>query len=593
MKMLLGLLLCLWLITPQSLAKSFDENDPLLVEAQLQPLDLSPGQTGNLLLKVSLPKGYHAYEDQFKLTILEPEGFLIGPPRIEPMKTWYDKFSKRNRTGVEKSATLTFQIEAPTQVYATPGTLKFVLTYQACGETFCLFPTKKNLETPWSWQGEISAPSPMATSSSFKLLEEFKKALNGSRPLAFFIALLAGLLTSFTPCIFPMIPITIAILSRGSDKRTRAQNFALSVVYVQGIAFTYSILGVIAVKTGSLFGSSLGNPWVVGGLCLLMLAMALSLFGLYELQVPAFLRNRFSRGTHHTGYLGAFVSGLLAGIIASPCVGPILVSILAFVSTQASYVLGFFLLYVYALGMGMLFIVLGAFSELTRVLPRSGPWLEGVKLFLGLLMLAGFYYYLQFVFTDRWWNLALGAGLVIFSSFYGAFSNISTRHPFQKVRKGLMLTAFVVGVLFTASGALNWNLPGADIPMGSIANNVPAEEKLNWVNLTPNSLAQAAEQNRPVIIDFWAEWCAACHELERFTFANPEVRQLSNNFTLLKFDATQDSATLRELKKKYKILGLPTVLFFNSKGEWLESLTLTEFEKPQRFLQRMHQSKSL
>jgi thiol:disulfide interchange protein DsbD len=601
---------------------AFDNNDPLLVESQLQPLNLKPGQSGTLRLKVKLPAKYHAYAEQFKLSIDEPEGFLIGPLKISPLKSWYDKFSKRERTGVENEATLDFQVEAPTHLVPEPGlafSVKFTLTYQACTDSFCLFPTPKKLATPWTpWavptsnefslgptlkdsvknsvKNSIENPAEQSVEQStttFPLfsLEGFRRALNTSRPLAFFLAFFAGLLTSFTPCIFPMIPITLAILGSGAEGRSRRQNFILSLVYVHGIAVTYSVLGLLAVKTGSLFGSSLGNPWIVGALCLLMLAMALSLLGFFELQVPAFIRHHLGKGTKKTGYLGAFISGLFAGVVASPCVGPILVSILAYVATQGSYVLGFFLLFTYAMGMGLIFVLLGAFSELTRKLPKSGPWMERVKIFLALLMLIGLGYYLQFVLSDRWWNLTLGLGLIIFSSYYGAFNLTPTRaSAWQRVRKGINLGAFVIGVLFVAEGATPGLLPWSKTAnIQSLHPTTSTHPEAQWSALvyTESEFSEALKKGLPVIIDFWAEWCVACHELEEKTFSEAQVRTLSQKFVILKMDATKDSPLLRRLKLKFKIQGLPTLVFISSSGQWLEPLTLTEFEKPDKFLLRM------
>lgn len=593
---IIGSVLFLSLVFSLSFAASgFDEKDPLLVEAQLQPLDLKPGQNGSLVLKVKLPPGYHAYAEQFKLSIEEPEGFLVGTVKISPLTTWYDKFSKRERSGVEGEASLVYAIEAPAQLQVSPSikSLMFALTYQACTESFCLFPTTKKLVTSWNPQSDgTTAPDVGKGQNGFFSREGFRESLNSSRPFAFLLAFLAGLLTSFTPCIFPMIPITLAVLGSGSERRSRRQNFILSLIYVHGIALTYSVLGLIAVKTGSLFGSSLGNPWIVGALCLLMLAMALSLLGFYDLQMPAFIRHHMGRGTQKTGILGAFISGLFAGVVASPCVGPILVSILAFVSTQGSYVLGFFLLFTYAMGMGFIFILLGAFSELTRKLPKSGPWMEGVKVFFALLMLAGFYYYLQFAFSDRWWNFALGAGLIIFSSYYGAFSQVNTSRPWRRVRKGLALGAFVIGILYAAEGALPNLLPWQSQSVGHTPEGETqlAAPKLAWKEYSEQEQRMAAEKGLPVIIDFWAEWCLACHELEEKTFSDPQVRILSQNFVLLKMDATKDSAQLRALKAKFKIQGLPTIVFINETGQWLEPLTLTEFEKADRFILRLNRA---
>lgn len=562
-----------------------NSTDPLWAEAKIVPADLKPGQSGELQISLKLPAGYHAYEDQFKIEINQPEGITQGKLQISPLKNWFDKFSNKQKTGVEGESKIIVPIELHPQLQSKENKINLTLTYQACGETFCLFPTQKKISAAWlneNFQSSHFSREAILTTSGFQ------NTLSESIWLAFLFAFLAGLLTSFTPCIFPMIPITLAILGHDSEKRSRAQNFLTALVYVHGIALTYSFLGLAAVKSGHVFGSTLGNPWIVGALCFLMLLMSLSLLGLFDLQVPSVIRNKFGRGHSRTDYFGALLSGLIAGLVASPCVGPVLVSILAFVSTQGSYTLGFFLLFTYAMGLGMIFLALGAFSELTKKLPRSGPWLEGVKILLSSFMLVGFFYYLQFLLSDRLWLGVLGFGLVLYSSFLGAFGQVKPNTAWRRIKKGILLSAFTLGVGFLVSSSLNLN---TGTPLMSM--DFPDSQKLNWQMFSEEKLEAAKANRQPVIIDFWAEWCAACHELEQLTFTDPRVKEFSGKFVLLKFDATRDSETLKKLKKKYSIQGLPTLLFFNPNGVWIESLTLTEFEKPEPFYKRMQKATRL
>ncbi|HEY8270980.1 MAG TPA: cytochrome c biogenesis protein CcdA [Pseudobdellovibrionaceae bacterium] len=584
-------------------AQGPEENpDPLLTEVSLSLYEWNPGQSGDLQIKLKLPKGYHAYEDMFRLTLLEPDGFKISGFKLKPVHEFYDKFTKKSRRGVQESGTMTAHLEAPLKFQKASSHLVFELTYQACSDSFCLFPVTKKIETPCKLIGApqealLQSPSasstPTVASKSLFSADYFAEMLNKGGFVIFVLAFFAGILTSFTPCIFPMIPITLAILGDHSDKRSRRENFLISCIYVLGIATTYSTLGLVAASSGTLFGASLGNPYVLSLVCFVFLAMSLSMYGLYDLQMPVWVRQKFG-GKVATGnrHLTIYLTGLFAGIVASPCVGPVLVTILAYVATHQSKILGFFLLFTYALGLGLIFIVLGLSNQFTRLLPRSGIWMEGVKFVLGSLMLSAFYYYLSLLVPLRAFEVALGIGLIAVASVFGAFK--LAKNPSQGLRKGLMIALLLIGCGYLSFGIFNLQaLMKSQSNQKFISETgVNKTQQLNWQPYSEELLQKAVQEKKPVIIDFWAEWCAACHELEQFTFTDAKIHALSEQFVLLKFDATKDSDQLRYLKKKYKIQGLPTVLFYNPHGVWLEALTLINYENASKFLSRMDKAKN-
>lgn len=587
----------LLLTSPWSWAQlNTNDTDPLLVETKVIPFEWNPGQGGTLEIKMKLPAGYHAYDDQFKVVILEPDGFQVAPLNVAPLKKWFDKFSKKERLGIENEATLQAHIEAPNRFLKKHDKMKLELTYQACSEQFCLFPTTKLIEVPITVTVVEGSPqiveqetTPTMTSPSFFDSGSFQKLLGASMFTGLLFVFLAGVFTSFTPCIFPMIPITLAVLGNHANERSRLQNFITACVYVLGIATTYSVLGLVAASTGGVFGATLGNPYVLAVICVIFLAMALSMYGLYEIQVPAAIRNRFGAGQQKKGLGGAYLTGLFAGIVASPCVGPVLVAILTYVASTQNKVMGFLFLFTYAVGLGLIFIAMGVFTELSRALPRSGPWMNAFKFILGTLMLSAFYYYLELLLPERWFDLALGVGLIILASVYGAFlAADQVASPLNKIRKGLMQAVLLVGVGYIALAAFELRpyIRGRIMANDSL-NQI---QKLQWQVYSEDLLAEAAKNRKPVIIDFWAEWCAACHELEEHTFSDARVRAMGQNFVFLKFDATKDSDKLRELKKKYGIQGLPTVIFINPNGVWIDALTLTMFEKADAFLKRMEKA---
>lgn len=591
-------LLMLWPWTFLQAQEAEENPDPLLTEVSLSLYEWNPGQSGDLQIKLKLPKGYHAYEDMFRLNLLEPDGFKISGFKLTPVHEFYDKFSKKSRRGVEESSTMTAHLEAPLKFEKATSQLVLELTYQACSDTFCLFPVTKRIATPCKLIGASPEPilqspsdsaAPTLSSKNVFSADYFAEMLNKGGFMVFFLAFLAGILTSFTPCIFPMIPITLAILGDHSEKRSRRENFLISCIYVLGIATTYSILGLIAASSGTLFGASLGNPYILSLVCFVFLAMSLSMYGLFELQMPAWVRQKFG-GKVSTGnrHLTIYLTGLFAGIVASPCVGPVLVTILAYVATHQSKVLGFFLLFTYAIGLGLIFIVLGLSNQFTRLLPRSGPWMNGIKFILGSLMLSAFYYYLNLLVPVRAFEVALGIGLIAVSSVFGAFKPAKT--PSLGLQKGLMIALLIIGCGYLSFGV--FDLRALTESRFISETGVSKTQQLNWQPYSEALLQKAVQEKKPVIIDFWAEWCAACHELEQFTFSDARVRALSEQFVLLKFDATQNSDQLRYLKKKYAIQGLPTVIFYNPQGVWLQALTLINYEDATKFLKRMDKSKN-
>lgn len=570
------------------------EKDPLLVETQVLPYEWSPGQGGSITFKLKLPENFHAYEDQFKVVIYEPDGFKIAPFKLEPVTKWYDKFSKRERTGLVGEGTLTAHIEAPTRFLKKYDKMKLELTYQACSDQFCLFPTTKTLEVPIVTpmvEGAATLQGPTGSAekpNGFFDSANFAKYLGSSMVAGLIFVFFAGIFTSFTPCIFPMIPITLAVLGNHSEERSRLQNFLTSCVYVLGIATTYSLLGLVAASSGNMFGASLGNPYVLSVVCVIFLTMALSMYGLFDLQVPAFLRNKIGNKKNKQTIFGIYLTGLFAGIVASPCVGPVLVAILTYVASTKNMLYGFLFLFFYALGLGLIFIVLGLSNQLVKTLPRSGPWMVWFKFILGTLMLSAFYYYLELLLPARWFDGSLGIGLVILASIYGAFLPAKGGGPRKHMQKGIMQAVLIVGIGYVVLSVFDLRPYIRGRVMAD--NSINQIKMMKWQPYSAEAIAQAAKDGRPVIIDFWAEWCAACHELEENTFTDPRVRAMADNFVLLKFDATKESPELKELKKKYAIQGLPTVIFYNPKGVWIDALTLTQFEKADKFLQRLEKA---
>jgi thiol:disulfide interchange protein DsbD len=360
-------------------------------------------------------------------------------------------------------------------------------------------------------------------------------------------ALTAGLLTALTPCVYPMIPITISIFGAKTGV-SRGRALALATFYVAGIAFMFGALGTVFALLGKAFGTFLANPWVIVPLAVFFILMGMSMFGAFELALPSGLQNRLSR-VGGKGFGGAFLMGLVGGIIAAPCTGPPLAGILAYVATTRDAVYGFALLATYAVGIGLPFWVLAGFS---MSLPRSGPWMESVKSVFGIALFTAALYYLKNVvpplasITGRTPVFLAGAlGMVLIGLALGAVHLTFHDELARRVRKGAGVALATAGLFAVTNYVLT--------PKGPV--------ELRWLHGEAEALADARAASRPILVDFMASWCLPCKEFELKVFSDPAVAAEMQAFTLLKVDLTRedDDPALGVIKKKYGAETLPAI----------------------------------
>lgn len=394
--------------------------------------------------------------------------------------------------------------------------------------------------------------------------------LAGGSVLAFAVAFAGGVATSLTPCVYPLIPITVSVF--GARKAgSRREAMALSGLYVLGIAAMYSALGVGAALTGRAFGSVMQNPWVIGGVAAVLAAMAASMFGAFELRLPSALQARLNT-VGGAGRAGAFAMGLVSGIVAAPCTGPVLAAALTFVAAKGSVAFGFGIMFTYALGMGLLFFLIGAFSV---ALPKSGPWMDAVKSVFGVALLAAAGVFLKDAFPavkplfsaarEAAFAAAAAAGAgVLLGALHGSFAAPGWRRAAKAV--GVVL---LVGGIVYAAGA------------SAARERRRAAEGFAWVKDEAEALALAKREGRPVIIDFWAEWCTACKELDRIAWADPRVREEASRFVAVKLDGTDGSDAFVAVADKYGIVGMPTVIFIDPRGREVPERVTAAIEAPE------------
>jgi thiol:disulfide interchange protein DsbD len=371
--------------------------------------------------------------------------------------------------------------------------------------------------------------------------------------LAIAAAFGGGLLTALTPCVYPLIPITVSIF--GARKAgSRIQAMVLSALYVLGIAVTYSALGVGAALTGQAFGSVMGNPVVIGFVAVVLVVMSASMFGAFELALPHQLQARLSR-FGGAGFAGSFAMGLVAGVIAAPCTGPVLAAALAVIAQKGSVAYGLGVMFPYALGMGLPFFLIGAFS---LSFPKSGPWMEAVKSIFGVALLAAAAIFARDAFPalKPLFSAAKGAAIVAAAVaaagvLLGAFHRSFRGGAAEGALKGAGIALLVGGIVY-ATGAAD----ARSKTLGALA----------WLHDEGEAITLARTERRPLLVDFWADWCVACKELDRFVWSDPRVQAKAARFVALKLDGTDDSPAFQALVSKYGVAGMPTVVFVDGHG---------------------------
>ena len=413
--------------------------------------------------------------------------------------------------------------------------------------------------------------------------------------LAGISSLIAGFLTSLSPCVYPIIPITLGVIGI-KRYNSKFNGFCISGTYVLGMVVLYVFLGILFTSFGILIGSILQNSYITGMIALLFFLISFNVFGFFDLMLPQSLSKKISN-IGDSSYKGAFLMGLIAGLIAAPCTGPVLIFILTLVSIDGNFLTAIYLMILYALGMGIPFLFLGTFSSIISYIPKSGQWMNIVKDIFGLSIFGGAIYYLGCAFNH--FAQVIGSfsknilGLSIAILIVGIILieiNISYKYlnfiNVVKKKLGLLICFFAI-TLIVAN--LNFSIP-----------YILYDKKNNWRVLSYNDeslkilnkiLIKAKNNNQPVMLSFYADWCISCKKNEQITYLNKQILLELKRFVLIKIDATKKNIKLIEIHKQYNVIGLPTIIFMNSKGELLSKYKLNGFIEPSVFLKIIKQIK--
>ncbi|ERH64426.1 thiol:disulfide interchange protein [Pantoea dispersa EGD-AAK13] len=514
-------------------------------------------QGHQLTLSWKVKDGYYLYRQQFHISAQHAQ---LAPVTLPPGQPHEDEF-------YGKSEIYPQDVQLPITLRQADAGATLSVTYQGCAAAgFCYPPETRSVPL-----------TAIAADSAAPVIAASPAAHRTPLPFSPLWALLIGIGVAFTPCVLPMYPLISGIILGGQRRYSLGRLFALALVYVQGMALTYTLLGMVVAAAGLRFQAALQHPYVLIGLSVLFVLLALSMFGLFTLQLPASLQTRLTLWSNRQqggSLAGVFMMGALAGLICSPCTTAPLSAILLYIAQSGNLWAGAGTLWLYAFGMGLPLIAVTMFGN--RLLPKSGPWMQSVKEGFGFVILALPVFLLERVLGDIWglrlWSL-LGVAF-----FAWAFSLSLSARGTARVLPIIMLAAALV----VARPLQDWAFGSSSTQ--SVAH-LPFQRISNSQQLD-SALQQA--QGRITMVDLYADWCVACKEFEKYTFSDDGVRSALSNVQLLQANVTANNAQDNALLQHLQVLGLPTILFFDAQGKEIADSRVTGFLNAADFRAHLH-----
>ncbi len=603
-----GFIFLLILVTG-SLALAQNSEEIISLKVLSSVSKFKAGESHPVAIELNISEPYHinsnqpaeAYLIPTEIQFKEQPGVTFGRLTYPVAEQKIFSFSENPLSVYEETVYIFTSLTLSPDFKGKRLTVEGTFGYQACNDATCLAPD----EISFAQEFPVAGPQEAVTPVNQEIFRKSRQAeaeadlIENEAPqgfgatveqkglfLAFVLVFLGGLALNLTPCVYPLIPITISYFG-GQAEGKKGSLVTHAVLYVLGMAITYSILGVIAALTGSLFGAALQNPVVLIVIALILIALSLSMFDLYEIRVPAFLSN-FAGGSRQ-GFFGTFFMGLTVGIVAAPCIGPFVLALLTYVGNRGDVFLGFWMFFVLALGLGLPFLFLGIFSGSIGKLPRSGAWMIWVRAIFGFVLIAMAIYFLQPLFPNQLlYFLAMAVTMLVGGIYMAWIEPTPSQGKIFPVIRNLVGVLFFIIALFLATTGIQSYIDNQFAEVRLAGDGPLAEQDIDWARYSDAALQAAAAENRPVLIDFYADWCIPCKELEKFTFSQPEVVDISREFTMLKVDLTKSSDPVNKaLKNQYNIKGVPTLVFLMPDGRELDNLRVVGFVEKEDFLPRM------
>jgi thiol:disulfide interchange protein DsbD len=540
---------------------------------------------GTAEIRYRIAEGYYLYRDRFRFAA-EPASVKLGSPQFPEGEIHEDKF-------FGKQVTYRREVRILLPLAAGSDRVKLLVTSQGCADIgVCYVPQVQTANLRLAAAGSFRKDFPVASPFEPKpVVSEdlrFTGVLESGRLWAVVVVFFAaGLLLTFTPCVLPMVPILSGIIVGEGRKVTRHQAALVSLAYVLGMAVTYTAIGIAAAFSGSLFSAALQNAWVLGALAAVFVLLSLSMFGFYDLQLPSGWHSRITKASNRLGggdWSAIVLMGALSAAVVSPCVAAPLAGALLYIGQTRDAVLGGTALFSMAIGMGTPLVLVGVSEGL--LLPRAGPWMSAVKRFFGVLLLAVAIWIITPVIPVAvqmllWAALLIGSGV-----FLGALESLGPEASgWARLGKASGLLALLVGAA-QGVGAFS----GARDPLQPLAGvlaEAPQAPPFATVRTSSELDARLKTANQAAMLDFYADWCVACKEMERFTFSDPRVKPRLERMLLLRVDVTANTREDKALLKRFRLFGPPGIVFFDEKGREIGGLRVIGYQSPEKFIRAL------
>ena len=540
----------------------------------------------------AIADGYYMYRERFKFTADGNPAVRLGAPEFPRGIPHKDEFFGETQV-YRQNVRIRLPVEGE-------GRFDLKVISQGCADAgVCYVPMESGASLQLAAAGGEERPSvsqaplwvdPVPKFSIFASDLDIQRLFEGNFALVLGGFFLFGLLLAFTPCVLPMIPILSGIIAGEGRDIDKLRALVLSLSYVLGMALAYAAAGVTAAFSGVLLAAALQNVWVLGAFALVFVLLALSMFGFYELQLPGFLHQRLHSA--HSRLQGGQIAsvaamGLLSAVIVSPCVAAPLAGALLYISQSRDVLLGGAALFAMALGMGVPLIIVGV-SE-GALLPRAGAWMTGVRRFFGVLLLAVAVWVISPVLPAALVMLAWAVLFIGSAMFLRAIDPLpASASGWQRLWKGLGVAALVVGVALVV-GALSGSRDPLRPLAGLAGGGAPAQAPVSWQRVASLQALQEKLKapGKPVMLDFYADWCVSCKEMEAFTFSDPKVRAQLDSMLLLQADVTAHNEADRALLKRFSLFGPPGIVFFDAQGREIRGLRVIGYQNPERFLKTL------
>ena len=534
-----------------------------------------------LEVRFEITRGYYLYGDKFRFQ-LDAEGATLGAPRLPKGKSVEDATFGRVDVYYDR-VRLTLPVERPPGE-ALAATLH--ITSQGCAEAgVCYPPLRQSLPVELPPAGAVTASAGLGGDESGTIGRWLGEAAPWLVVVSFFGF---GLLLAFTPCVFPMLPIVSGIIVGAGTQVTPRRGLLLSLAYVFGMAVAYAAAGVAAGLSGTLLAAALQNAWVLGGMAVLFVALALSMFGVYELQLPSAWQSQVTEEAGHfrAGSLpGVAAMGAVSALVVGPCVAAPLAGALLYIGQTGDALLGGVALFFMALGMGVPLVAVGASAG--ALLPRAGAWMDGVKKAFGVALLATAWSLLAPVLPPAFYLGGWAVLCIVTAIWLRAIDPLPVHAPGGlRVLKGVAVVLLLVGcvqLVGAFSGASDPWRPLAGLRATEVAPKLPFERVRTLAELE----ARISAAGRPVLVDYYADWCVACKDMERSTFADDRVRQRLAGWTLLQVDVTANSDDDKALLARFGLFGPPGIVFFDARGVEVPNVRVVGFQNADAFLRTL------